>query len=331
MRIIENNPPSNPKVSVLTPVCNTSAFLGECLDSLLAQTFTDIEFICLNDGSTDNSLDILLDYQKRDERIRVVDKPNSGYGATMNLGISLAQGDYIGILESDDFAEPEMFSKLYRFAEWHDCDFLKCNYYEYSSEGNVKMHPYHWRPYYRVVDPRDDVTLAYEIPSIWAALYQRSMILKNGIRFNETPGASYQDTSFVFQCWATARRVAVLPDYLLHYRVDNAGSSVASSKKVFAVCDEYALSQDYLDRDPERKRVFGSALHVIKFGTYKWNYNRVDEQSKREFACRMAEEYRAARAAGELDSSLFDPGNWKVIEAFMNDVEAALLTYPEIP
>lgn len=331
MRIIENNPPASPKVSVLTPVCNTSKFLRECLDSLVSQSLRDIEFICLNDGSTDESLDILLEYQKRDNRIRVVDKPNSGYGATMNLGISLAKGEYIGILESDDFAEKSMFSRMYRFAKWHDCDMMKCSYYNYSADGNVKVRPYDQHRYRKVLDPREDVTLLFEIPSIWAALYRRSMILDNEVRFNETPGASYQDTSFVFQCWACARRVALLPDCLLHYRVDNAGSSVASSKKVFAVCDEYALSQEFLDRDPERKRAFGSALHVIKFGTYKWNYNRIDAESKIAFAQRMAEEFRVARAAGELDETLFSSENWEFVQAFMADPDAATRAYPELP
>lgn len=329
MRIIETAPPQTPKVSIVTPVCNTSRYLGECLDSLMAQTLEDIEMICINDGSTDDSLEILLDYQKRDSRIRVVDKPNSGYGATMNLGFELARGEYVGILESDDVAEPTMFSKLHRFAEWHDCDLVKCNYSEYSEKGDVKMRPFDGFPYRTVFDPRVEIYVTTVMPIIWAALYRNSLIKDNGIRFNETPGASFQDTSFVFQCWASARRAALLPDCLIHYRVDNAGSSVKSSKKTLAVCGEYALSQAFLEADPERMAAFGRIIHHLKLGTYKWNYERIDEAGKKEFAGQMAKEYREASSAGMLDRSFFTDWDWRIINEVMDDPIRFVEEHPE--
>ena len=329
MRIIENNPPQAPAVSILVPVCNTSKYLPECLDSLRAQSLEDIEIICLNDGSTDSSLDILLDYQSQDDRIRVVDKPNAGYGATMNLGISLARGRFVGIVESDDFAEPDMFATLYRFADWHSCDLVKCNYFEHSETGDVEQRPFDAYRYYEVFDPRVDPWVTYELPVIWAALYSRDMLLVNRVRFNETPGASFQDTSFVFQCWASARRAALVPDCLLHYRVDNTASSVKSSKKVFAVCDEYALSEAFLEEDPDRKAAFREILNVLKLGTYKWNYGRISDDSKVEFARRMAEEFARAEAAGSLNKDLFDEWGWKLIHEVIADPEEFVANHPE--
>ena len=90
-----------PKLSVLVPIYNVEKYLSVCLDSLINQTLTDIEIICIDDGSTDSSSKILKEYQQKDKRIRVITQENSGYGSAMNCGLILAEGEYIGILESD--------------------------------------------------------------------------------------------------------------------------------------------------------------------------------------------------------------------------------------
>lgn len=329
MEIIEDNSPQRPLVSVVTPVCNTARFLPECLDSLCSQTLKNIEFICINDGSSDNSLDILKQYQARDSRIRIVNKTNSGYGATMNLGFSLARGEYVGIVESDDFIERTMFKKLYKYASHHNCDLVKCNYFEHSDTQDVEQRPFDAFKYNHVFDPREEKWVLCILPIIWAALYRRELIIDNHVKFNETPGASFQDTSFVFQVWACARRAALLPKPLIHYRVDNTGSSVKSSKKVFSVCDEYALSLDFLKRDPARYEAFAPILNVMKIGTYKWNYDRIDLESKHAFAQRMAEEYRAADTAGVLDKTMFGKEDWELIQALMNDPETVVASHPD--
>lgn len=92
-----------PKVSLLVPICNVERYLRECLDSAVAQTLKDIEIICINDGSTDSSPDIIREYMERDPRVKMIDKANSGYGDSMNRGLEMACGEYVGILESDDF------------------------------------------------------------------------------------------------------------------------------------------------------------------------------------------------------------------------------------
>lgn len=329
MEIIESNPPISPRISILVPVYNTSKYLKECLDSLVTQTFKNIEIICLNDGSTDNSLNIIMDYQARDKRIRVVDKKNQGYGSTMNLGIELAKGEYIGIVESDDFVDRNMYKKLYKFATRNNCDLVKCNYYEYSQHKDVKQKPFNDFKYKTVFDPREEKWVMCVLPIIWAALYRRSMIQKNDIKFNESPGASFQDTSFVFQCWASARRAAILPSCLLHYRVDNTNSSVKSSSKVFAVCDEYALSQSFLEKDPEKMVAFGELIQLLKLGTYRWNYERIDGLSKKDFARRMSEEYQEADRDGLLNRAFFNDQDWNIIRNLISNPDDFIKKHPE--
>ena len=308
-----------PAVSVLTPVYNVERFLPECLDSLKRQTLKSIEFICINDGSTDGSLDILKSYAQADPRFRIIDKPNSGYGASMNRGLDEARGEYIGIVESDDFASPDMFKKLYKFAKRHDCDLVKSNYFEHDESGDREMRVYDAYPYRRVFDPRDIPSVIRVIPIIWAGLYRKEMLDYRKIRFNETPGASFQDTSFVHKTWMSARRAALLKKAFLHYRVDNSGSSVKSSSKIYEVCGEYASSEEFMRRDPEAVEAFATTLIAMKFDAYRWNYNRIAEQHQEDFAKRWAGEMREAKSDGFLDKRLFSSEEWASITKLINE------------
>ena len=105
----------NQLVSIIVPVFNAEPYLAQCLDSILAQTHRELEVICLNDGSTDGSLAIMQAYAARDERIRVIDKQNQGYGATCNRGLEEARGAWISIVEPDDWIEPGMYADMLAF------------------------------------------------------------------------------------------------------------------------------------------------------------------------------------------------------------------------
>lgn len=318
-----------PAVSVLVPTYNVERFLPQCLDSLKSQTLSNIEFICINDGSTDGSLDIMRRYAADDPRFKIIDKPNSGYGASMNRGLDEARGEYIGIVESDDFASPNMFEKMYKFASRHNCDLVKSNYFEYDSNGDHLMKPFDGFKYKRVFDPTDNKEIIKKLPIIWAALYRREKLVNNNIRFNETPGASFQDTSFVHRVWFAARRAAILEDAFLHYRVDNSGSSVKSTAKVYEVCGEFALTERFLREDRTRFGEFAPLLNAIKLDTYRWNYNRIAIDCREEFVERWAEEFTAARDEGTLQKSLFNEYDWGIVQELLADPHAFFEKYKE--
>lgn len=105
------------EISVVVPVYNVETYLEECLNSIINQTFSDIEIICINDGSTDSSLDILNDYSKKDDRIKIINQENKGLGATRNKGIDLAKGKYIFFIDSDDYIELNTFFELHNVCE----------------------------------------------------------------------------------------------------------------------------------------------------------------------------------------------------------------------
>ena len=308
------------EISVVTPVYNVKPYLRQCLDSLLAQRLPGIEFLCINDGSTDGSADILHDYARRDGRLRVIDKPNSGYGATMNKGLDEARGRYIGIVESDDFIEPSMMKKLHAAAIKHDSDMVKCNYYAHYDGRDHAFAAFKGFRYSKAFDPADVPNIVCTVPSIWAGIYKREMLVREGIRFRETPGAMFQDTGFTLKAWFGARSCTLLRKPLLHYRMDNpSSSSVSVSEKPFAVVDEISSAEAFLRERPERAERFLPWLHVDKLGKYRWCYERIVPESRLRFAEIVLETYQEARDAGELRMDLFSAQDRALIEELMNE------------
>lgn len=108
------------KVSIIIPVYNTEKYIRKCLESAINQTLTDIEIICINDGSTDNSLNILYEYAAKDSRIRVFTKANEGVAKARNLGLRHARGEYVGFIDSDDFVDEKYFEELYGYGPQYD-------------------------------------------------------------------------------------------------------------------------------------------------------------------------------------------------------------------
>ena len=308
------------KVSVIIPVYNADKYLRECLDSVVGQTLKDIEIICVNDGSTDASPAILEEYAKSDKCIKVISKPNAGYGHSMNVGFDAACGEYIGIVESDDFAELEMFEVLYNIAYEYDADVVKSNFFFYYSKPKARNEFFELVPKGscgKLFGHLEYTDVMYRKPSIWSAIYKREFIYKNGIRFTETPGASYQDAAFNFKVWSCAERIYFVHEAYLHYRQDNELSSVNSKSKVFCVCDEYDEMARFLEEHPEKKERLECLMHRIKYDSYMWNYDRIGAEFKLQFLERMAEEFRDINKNGKLDRDLFEPWKWKTLNKIM--------------
>lgn len=117
------------KVSVIVPVYNVENYLEYCLSGLLNQTLQDIEIICVNDGSTDNSINILQRYQQTDNRIKIITQSNSGQGTARNNAIDIANGEYIGFVDPDDYVSPQMFETLYNQAKAYNADLVEESFY----------------------------------------------------------------------------------------------------------------------------------------------------------------------------------------------------------
>ena len=298
---------SSPKVSVLVPVYNVEEYLRECLDSLTGQSLDDIEFICINDGSKDSSPKILREYATKDKRIRVIDKPNSGYGASMNLGLRTALGKYIGILEADDYADPNMFKELLELAEKHECDMVKSNYYLwYATQDKLDTCKVIRSDKTRGIVSVSTCPEMISYPaSIWSGLYRREFLFASGINFLETPGASYQDISFYLKCVLSAQKVVLTDKAYVHYRQDNQGSSSNNrTGKIFCVTDEYREVLRYLSDHSDFKK-YTSLVYAQQYNAYLWNLTRLAPSVSTGFLHVFSKTFLGYWANDELDQIFF--------------------------
>lgn len=214
------------KVTVIIPVYNCECYLEQCLDSILNQTVREIEVICINDCSQDNSAQILDVYANRDKRIQVIhNERNKGAGACRNLGIRNAVGKYISFVDSDDFCELDMLEKLYKQCEQNQLDICLCNYIQFEEPGQrlvEKKVP--WQIHNRIAggvftwkDLRKYIFNSWLwVP--WNRMYKRSFIRKEAIFFSEIENS--EDIYFNSIAMALAGRIGAIEDCSYFYRVN---------------------------------------------------------------------------------------------------------------
>ena len=179
------------KVSIILPIYNVQDYLEKCLNSLTNQTLEDIEIICINDCSTDNSLKILEEFAIKDSRIIITNLiENKGQGYARNIGIELAKGEYIGFVDPDDWAELNMFEEMYFLAKKNNCELVECNHVAHNEIRNYK-NTYKTKIHY----PKNkcfnwkDMKITYPFyPPLapWNKLYKTTLLKDNNIKFEET-------------------------------------------------------------------------------------------------------------------------------------------------
>ena len=297
-------------ISILVPVYNAERYLDECLSSLCQQEIDNFEIICINDGSTDNSLSIIEKYLDQNNNIRLVDKKNTGYGESMNRGIRLARGKYIGILEPDDFVNKNMFKTLVNLADKYGADIARGNYCFYNGDDNInKYHAILEDEVGKIIKPINNTHIFYEPPAIWSSIYNKEFLIKNKILFLETPGAAYQDTSFNFKVLACAEKIVFTDQANIYYRTDNINSSVKDQKKIFYVRKEYNEIEKFIDNLPENKKLLKIA-QATKFGAYQWNLNRLTIKNGKKFIKIMKNEFKVAKQKGLIEKKYFPYKYW---------------------
>lgn len=279
-----------PFISVLIPVYNVEEYLEACLDSLLAQDFHDYEAIIIDDGSTDASAELCDRYAQQDARLRVIHKENAGYGAALNRGIDEARGEYIAILESDDVMSMGALSHMAALAKTYQLDTYHGGFRLWWSASNV-MKPVRMFSDAlcgSVFDPSHEMRCFITMPSLWAGLYRRSFILEHDIRFLETPGASFQDTSFAFKVFACARTCYVDNQYIIMYRQDREGSSIHNLRKAPFLLGEYQEIHDFSERFKKTNTILPAASITSALNGCLWYLDRFSEDGAYSFASTLS-------------------------------------------
>jgi len=217
-------------VSIIIPVYNTEDYLKQCLDSLVNQSLENIEIICINDGSTDNSLNILQDYAAKDSRIKIIDKKNEGQSVARNMGFKEASGEYIAFVDSDDYIDLDAYEKLYEFAQKHDNDMTLCDVERFNSikTWRAKLH--------RVSIPAEEVisTNILERPALvydtgpWNKLIKKSFWDDHGFSFLD--GRLYEDLLISSELHCAAKSVGIYP-YIKYYWRSREGENKSTTQK----------------------------------------------------------------------------------------------------
>ena len=281
-----------PKVSIVVPIYNVEKYLHECVDSILRQTLKDIEVILIDDGSPDRCGEIIDEYAKKDARVIAIHQENSGYSKTVNRGINISRGEYIGIIESDDFIEDDMYESLYKNAKKNKTEVTKGLFYIYRSKptaGGIQNTLYRnpngidlrFAPD-KVFNPTQWPRIIGFHASIWSSIYRADFIKK--IKFPETAGASYQDFPFMTEVFCRAKRISIVKRPFVHWRNDEGqgNSTSARGKKLLLMAKNSKTAIEILKKykkfDAFKEPFF---VHVL-WTNYEF-FNRIEWKYKKEY------------------------------------------------
>lgn len=212
------------KISIIVPIYNSEKYLREALTSLLEQTLSDIEIICVNDGSTDSSLSILEDFAKKDSRIVIISQENKGQSVARNEGLKVAKGEYIGFLDSDDWVAKDAFEKLYLNSSGADIVIgnicVAQNGEENHHDSYLSLDNFSQKFDNICFSHKDCSDFLFRISvTPWNKIYRREFLSSNGINF--PIGINFEDNVFFLESFLRANNVRIKRDAVFYYRVDS--------------------------------------------------------------------------------------------------------------
>lgn len=217
---------SNPKISVTIPVYNTSRYLKQCIDSLKNQDFEEIEFIIVDDGSTDDSLKLCKEYTQNDNRFHIIHQENGGSALARQTGLDHARGEYVIVCDSDDWVEPNMYRRLYEKAKEENADIVICGFYSEYGEKGAKCNFHTFKNCNGIVDNYEIILRGAGWS--WAKLIRRSLFKENGIHYE--PGINLSEDSLIlYKLMKYNPKVIQLSQPLYHYRREYGGTSYTNS------------------------------------------------------------------------------------------------------
>lgn len=235
-----------PRVTVIMPSLNVRDYIEECLESVRSQTIKEIEILCIDAGSTDGTYEYICRMSLIDERIKVIKSEIKSYGAQINMGIKLAHGEYIAIVETDDYIAKDMYEKLLVVAENNtNLEYVKSEYISYvellSGERIFTAnHPLDIQKMYgRQVCPSEYEKLMVRDCSIWKGIYKKNFLQENNIWARETSGAAYQDISFLMQVFVKSRSAVYIDEPLYYYCMSRITSSTNNYNSLNFCMGEY--------------------------------------------------------------------------------------------
>lgn len=254
-----------PTVSIIIPVYKVEDYLRKALDSVAAQTFSDIEVIVINDGSPDNCLSIIKEYTERYPNFRLIDQQNAGVFAARNAGLNIASGEFVTFLDSDDYLSPDFIERLYLAAIDTGADIVDCGYFFYFPKSGLNL-PMLFNSRTRIQKKKPalrrlirDITVHH---FSWNKIYRRSLFTENGISY---PSMYFEDVATIPRLFYSSEKIAFLRNPLYHY-TKHKGSILATMnvKKINDYIISFAMLRNFL----EHRNAYRDYKGSIRF--YGW-------------------------------------------------------------
>lgn len=309
------------RVSVLLVVKESDVELLRCLKSLSNQILDDMEVLCLvvvPENETEayqNQLVILNDYAKKDSRIRIVRTKMTDYGVIMNAGIKISRGEYVSIIDTNDFIDPEMYIELFALAKKHDADVARSNYYEFLN-GTDRLHEsFLAEDADKLKNPEKDTGIFYQPPILGCGLYKREFLLEKQLSFINSLSSKPQDASYNFKLLASTDKLVLTNKAYLHHQ-ENDEKSIIKSDEMYLINLEYAETERFL-KSREMWDVYGNIFEAVKFASYFLNMLRLEDKNLEPFVLRTRAEFHDADDRGKLDKKYFPKEHWKTLQGIL--------------
>lgn len=293
------------KISVIVPVYNVEAYLDRCVYSILNQTYQNLEIILIDDGSTDTSPAKCDAYAAKDGRIKVLHKPNGGLSDARNAGLALAEGTYIGYVDSDDWIEPDMYASLYRACVDNHAQLAVCRYFEEYKDrtkagGNGTVVPLTREELLKIYISGHEEYVIYN--SVWSKLFQRELV--EGMQFPK--GRNSEDIMYTTRAFCRLNRAVYLDRCLYHYVLDRDGSIMNASRAERMFGDELPFWREHIAciRKMVSPRMADLAAYAFE-RRLLFYYIDAQNSKNKETASRLVAEIRADRE--EMDR-IYDSG-----------------------
>ena len=276
-----------PKISIIIPVYKVEQYLRQCLNSVVNQTMREIQIICVNDGSPDNSRTILQEYADRDSRIDIIDKTNGGLSSARNAAYPLIKGKYVLFVDSDDWIDLALCEKTYQKAEETGAQMTLFSYQEEGGHGSAGM--------FRTITPNDKTTVEEKLPVLdypiaCGKLWRSDFLLDNKLYFPE--GLVFEDNLFNWKAVVLADRISVVPLRLYHYRCVSSSISQTGGEHVMHIFPIFEKIHEYL-LEAGCYTAYRDKFISKKLNAWHYHYHHIQKSLKPRYVAKIRESLTA--------------------------------------